>query len=85
MKEVEKTEDKLVFSEGDKNVQFDRLKHGVAMNVTNIRPGEIVLTIENFVSYIAWEHHVDLGNVEHGRGRSPRPKPSGWDNMIGNN
>lgn len=72
MKEVEKTEDKLVFSDGDKTIQFNRLKNGVAMDVLNVRPEDIVLSVNNFISYITWEHGVDISDVEHGEGRCPR-------------
>lgn len=85
MKEVEKTEDKLVFSNGDKAIKFRRLRNGVGVEVIDIEPEDVVLTVDNFISYIAWEHGVDIGNVEHGEGKYPRPKRNGWDSMLGDN
>ncbi len=82
MKEVEKTEDKLVFSDGDKTISFNRLEHGIAMEVLNITPEDVIMTVQNFVNYIAWEHHVDISNVQHEYGRFPRGPGGNWNNLL---
>ena len=82
MNETERTEDSLVFSDGDKAIRFKRLAGGVAMSIENIRPEDVVLSIENFVSYIAWEHYVDMSDVEHGQGQHPDITRDNWNKLI---
>ena len=84
MKEIENSEDKLVFSDGDKTIVFNRLEHDVAMEVRNCTPADVVLTVHNFVTYITWQAGVDINNVEHGEGRLPKlqnDNRSGWDRL----
>ena len=86
MTEVKRTEDQLVFIDGTKIIRFKRLKSGVAMDVNGMDSDDAVLTVKNLVSYISWEHHVNMEDVEHGKGLSPHTdddnNSNNWDRLI---
>lgn len=84
MKTIENSEDRLVFSDGGKSITFSRMEHGIAMEVRNCSPADVVFTVHNFVTYITWEYGVDINNVEYGEGRLPNRQNdnrNGWDRL----